>query len=81
LDGGHRKTYRKKPSLAFIRSTTVYRLVALAYRIGNCRASIDLGLIPGGPDWIKSDHFDIEAIIPAGSPDYNQDNAEKHPLK
>jgi uncharacterized protein (TIGR03435 family) len=29
-------------------------------------------LMPGGPDWIRSDKFDIEALLPEGSPGYSR---------
>lgn len=46
---------------------TLYRLIALAFG-RNCRASAEIGLISGGPAWLHSDQFDIQAVIPEGSP-------------
>jgi bla regulator protein blaR1 len=48
---------------------TLHRLIALAYG-KHCRASLDIPLISGGAPWIRSDRFDIEAVIPEGSPVY-----------
>jgi uncharacterized protein (TIGR03435 family) len=50
---------------------TIYHLIALAY--GQvCPLDVDLDLIAGGPEWIKSDRFDIQALMPEGSPAYTQ---------
>jgi uncharacterized protein (TIGR03435 family) len=48
---------------------TVHRLLALAYG-KHCRAALDIPLISGGEAWIRSDHFDVEAVIPEGAPVY-----------
>jgi uncharacterized protein (TIGR03435 family) len=48
---------------------TVHRLIALAYG-KHCRAALDIPLISGGADWMRSDHFDVAAVIPEGAPLY-----------
>jgi uncharacterized protein (TIGR03435 family) len=54
-------------------NVTLYRFVALGYA-KNCPAfpSTEAELITGGPDWIKSDGFDVQGVIPQGSPNYTQ---------
>jgi uncharacterized protein (TIGR03435 family) len=47
--------------------TTLYELITRAYRIGSCESVNDFNLLSGGPAWIKSDRFDIQATIPEGS--------------
>jgi len=51
---------------------TVYRLLVLAYGLKDCVLALQLGLVSGGPDWVKSDRFDIQATIPEGSPVYTR---------
>src|SRR5262249_29183029 len=53
--------------------TTVYQLIALGYG-KSCPsfASTEAAQISGGPAWIKSDAFDVQGIIPAGSPTYGE---------
>jgi len=50
-------------------AATVYRLVTLAYGKG-CITASNLGLISGGPDWMKKETFNIQATLPEGSPLY-----------
>jgi uncharacterized protein (TIGR03435 family) len=57
-----------------IADTNVWSLITIAYG-GNlspqgCADLTALNLISGGPGWIKSDKWDIEATIPAGPPTY-----------
>jgi uncharacterized protein (TIGR03435 family) len=54
--------------------TNVWTLIAIAYN-GNlspqgCADLTSLNLISGGPGWLKSDKWDIEATIPEGPPTY-----------
>jgi uncharacterized protein (TIGR03435 family) len=48
---------------------SVHRLIALAYG-KHCRAALDIPLISGGEAWIRSDRFDVQAVIPEGVPVY-----------
>src|SRR5262249_712815 len=50
-----------------VSNTTLYNLITLAYGI-SCRDSRLADLVAGGPAWINSDHFDIKAALPDGSP-------------
>jgi uncharacterized protein (TIGR03435 family) len=50
---------------------TVYGLIAWAYGL-ECRIFRGSYYIVGGPGWIKSDGFDIQATIPPGSPAYTE---------
>jgi uncharacterized protein (TIGR03435 family) len=53
------------------KSTTLYTLITLAYGIRyNCFIVSDAELLGGGPKWVLSDRFDVEAVIPSGSPTY-----------
>jgi uncharacterized protein (TIGR03435 family) len=61
-----------EPRRLVITSVTLYRLIVLAYGLKNCAFSVDSGLISGGPDWVKSDGFDIQALLPEGSPTYTR---------
>src|SRR4030095_13563953 len=47
----------------------VYTLITWAYfgSFGYCQNVSGLNLISGGPDWIKSDQFSVEATIPDGA--------------
>jgi len=50
----------------------VYTLITMAYFGGGnlvqgCLYASFLGLLYGGPGWIQSDAYDIQAVIPAGS--------------
>src|SRR3954469_13517639 len=53
------------------KNTTLYSLVTLAYGIRySCFIVSDAELLSGGPRWVLSDRFDVEATMPAGSPEY-----------
>lgn len=59
-------------------NTTLYNLVTWAYGF-DCR--VHLGgsdFVFGGPAWIKADGFDIQAVIPEGSPSYTADQFRAH---
>jgi uncharacterized protein (TIGR03435 family) len=49
-------------------NNTLYTLITLAYGMGSCLSTVDR--VSGGPGWIRSDRFDVEALIPEGSPSY-----------
>jgi uncharacterized protein (TIGR03435 family) len=57
------------PGRIVIRNATLYRLVVLAYGV-NCRLSTEQKLLAGGPEWLSSVAFDIEATFPEGTPAY-----------
>src|SRR5262245_48877218 len=50
-------------------AATVYQLISLAYGKA-CITASNLGLISGGPDWLKKETFNIQATLPEGSPHY-----------
>jgi len=53
-------------------NTTLYTLITLAYGIRySCFIVNDSDLLSGGPKWILSDRFDVQGVIPAGSPAYS----------
>lgn len=53
----------------FAISTNLFTLVALAYG-KPCVATAKLNLLSGGPAWVQSDQFTIQATIPLGSAPY-----------
>jgi uncharacterized protein (TIGR03435 family) len=48
--------------------TTLYGLVSVAYG-NNCMPT---DMLTGGPDWAKSEHFDLQTTLPAGTPTYTR---------
>jgi len=50
-------------------SVTTLRLITWAYGIRDCRP--ELGLVSGGPSWIRSEYFDVQGILPEGTPSYS----------
>jgi len=48
---------------------TTLRLITWAYSIRDCRP--ELGLVSGGPSWIRSESFDVQAVLPEGTPSYS----------
>jgi uncharacterized protein (TIGR03435 family) len=52
-----------------MKNATVFRLITLAYG-RNCRIANEAKLLTG-PDWIKTAQFDVNALIPEGSPAYS----------
>ncbi len=56
------------PNRLFATNITLYALTALAF--GNrCPAP---GGLSGGPDWIKSEMYEVQAILPDGGPTYTR---------
>src|SRR6185503_9504531 len=52
-------------------NASIYQLVTLAYGLdpngqtgGRCLYAVRSGLLSGGPQWLESERFDIEALIP-----------------
>src|SRR5262245_18864286 len=57
----------------FAVSTTLYALVSWAYgfnKNGGCSFVSYGGLIAGGPAWVRSDRFAVQALMPEGSTEY-----------
>ena len=52
--------------------STAYLLISWGYGLPCARAEAH-DLILGGPGWLKSDQFDIQAVIPAGTPTYTRE--------
>ena len=57
--------------------TTVHALITWAYGI-DCRLWRGSDLLFGGPQWIKDDGYDIQALIPEGSPRYSNSQFHEH---
>jgi uncharacterized protein (TIGR03435 family) len=60
------------PERFAISGKNIYTLTTMAYFGGGnlvqgCLYASFLGLLSGGPGWIQSDAYDIQAVIPAGS--------------
>jgi uncharacterized protein (TIGR03435 family) len=49
--------------------TNLYTLITLAYGMGPC-VFVHSERISGGPAWMKSDHFEVQAVFPDGTPKY-----------
>jgi uncharacterized protein (TIGR03435 family) len=63
------------PQRFAIRNITLYHLIVKAYGVwsqpvGGCAGVFVNNLLSGGPDWVRSEHWDIQANIPAGVPSY-----------
>src|SRR5262249_37403348 len=68
-DGGFPRVERNR----FIVSTTAYALMTWAYgfnKNGGCSFVSYGGFISGGPAWIKSERFEIQAVMPESSAEY-----------
>jgi uncharacterized protein (TIGR03435 family) len=61
-------TIQVNPGRFIATRATVQGLIGLAY--GSPCAPPDI--LSGGPEWIRSDRYDIQALIPAGSPAYTR---------
>jgi uncharacterized protein (TIGR03435 family) len=68
-DGGFPRVERNR----FTATTTLYALMTWAYGFNNrggCSFVSYGDFISGGPAWVKSDRFTIQALMPDGSPEY-----------
>ncbi len=61
---------RVNPGRFTVTGATLYTLITWAYSMGECLNVSADGLVSGGPAWIMSDRFDIQANIPQGLPAY-----------
>jgi uncharacterized protein (TIGR03435 family) len=59
------------PARFAVTNWTLYRLITVAYG-RDCIAmeASEFSLLSGGPGWSRSDEFEIQALIPGGSPSY-----------
>jgi len=57
--------------------TTVHALIAWAYGL-DCMNWRGSDLLFGGPGWLKDDGFEVQAVMPDGSPSYNADQLRSH---
>jgi hypothetical protein len=49
------------------RGVTLYQLILIAYDKGDCALALKADILSGGPEWIKSYSFDVEALMPVGN--------------
>jgi bla regulator protein blaR1 len=68
-DGGFPRVEQNR----FVVTTTVYALITWAYgfnKEGGC-SFVSIGnFLSGGPDWLRSNRFEVQALMPDGSPAY-----------
>jgi uncharacterized protein (TIGR03435 family) len=69
---GYVGTARLDPGRLTIPAVTVYSLVMTAY-------GQDCTLVEGGPSWVRSggDYYEIQALLPPGTPSYTQQDLMK----
>jgi uncharacterized protein (TIGR03435 family) len=70
------------PARFAVTGATLHALIVWAYGTRNvpildCREYNSLNLVSGGPEWMRSDQWDVEAVIPAGSPGYTLQQLRK----
>jgi uncharacterized protein (TIGR03435 family) len=61
--------FQLDPGRVLMRRQTLYSLIALAY--GHSCPAPDT--MTGGSDWMRTDNFELEATIPAGTPRYTKE--------
>jgi uncharacterized protein (TIGR03435 family) len=59
------RTLRVDPGRISVSGTTLFTLIALAYG-KNCESANAAELVSGGPAWLKTDRFDIQATMAEG---------------
>jgi uncharacterized protein (TIGR03435 family) len=57
--------------------TTLFALILWAYG-KDCLIGYGSDFVIGGPQWTKTDGFDVQAIIPEGTPGYTHDQFRNH---
>ena len=61
-----------------IRGASLYLLIGWAYGLSDglgslgCETVLRLNLVAGGQDWVRSERFDVEAVIPEGTPVFSE---------
>ena len=68
-DGGFPRVEHNR----FTVTTTPFALITWAYgfnKNGGCTFVSVGDFLTGGPDWIRSEKFEVRALMPEGSPDY-----------
>ena len=63
------------PGRLATRDTTLHRIIAWAYG-KSCAIERGSDYIVGGPDWVKTDGFDVQAIMPEGAPAYTREQLQ-----
>jgi uncharacterized protein (TIGR03435 family) len=70
--GGRGSELDVNPGRMTLQNGTVYRLIVLGYGLKDCILSLQMGLISGGAEWVRTERFDIVGTIPEGSPVYTR---------
>jgi uncharacterized protein (TIGR03435 family) len=61
-----------EPRRFIANAVTLYRLIAMAYGKDSIFLEENGDLLQGGPDWVRSDGFAIQALMSEGSPEYTR---------
>jgi uncharacterized protein (TIGR03435 family) len=64
----------------FVVTTTPFALITWAYgynKVWGCAFTSSGDLITGGPSWVRSERFEVQALMPEGSPTYTLDEFMK----